>query len=276
MRTYKELLQTAKDMLKQQDIADAQIDAWYLLAHVFGINRSWFLLNGDLTAPEDKLLSYLQVVKERAAHIPLQHLTGTQEFMGLDFLVNENVLIPRQDTEILVEEVLKVCEGKEVLDMCTGSGCIIVSLANHGKLKKATGADISPEALKVAARNAYNNKVEIEYLLSNLFDRVEESYDIIVSNPPYIPTAVIQTLMPEVKNHEPILALDGSSDGLEFYRRISSDGKKHLRVNGSIFFEIGHDQGEAVKSILLQEGFADIIVKKDLSGHDRVVSAIRA
>jgi release factor glutamine methyltransferase len=276
MSTYNELLQTAKEILKQHEIMDADIDAWYLLAHVFGINRTQYLLNGSQTAPGELCAEYQRLVQERAKHIPLQHLTGTQEFMGLEFAVNADVLIPRQDTEILVEEVLKVCDGKSVLDMCTGSGCIIVSLAKLGRTKKATGVDISRLALKVAIENAYNNKVEIEYLQSNLFDQVAGSYDIIVSNPPYIPTEEISSLMLEVKDHEPVLALDGSSDGLAFYRRIAVDARRYLKQNGYIFFEIGYNQGEAVTELLVKEGYAEIVVKKDLGGHDRVVSAVRA
>lgn len=275
MSTYNELLQTAKEILRHKEIIDADIDAWYLLSHVFNISRTAFLLKGSEAAPDAQSAEYLRLVRARAEHIPLQHLTGTQEFMGLEFVVNEDVLIPRQDTESLVEEVLKVCSGKSVLDMCTGSGCIIVSLAKLGELKKATGVDISVQALKVAIENAYNNKVEIEYLQSNLFDRVEGSFDIVVSNPPYIPTEEIRNLMPEVRDHEPVLALDGSSDGLEFYRLIAADAIKHLNHKGYIFFEIGHDQGKAVTELLMEEGYAEIVVKKDLSGHDRVVSAVR-
>lgn len=273
MSSYKELLQIAKNKFKQQEIVDADIDAWYLLAHVFNIKRMWYLLHENDLAPVTESEYFLTLVKERAKHTPLQHLTGTQEFMGLEFDVNENVLIPRQDTEILVEEVMKIAEGKSVLDMCTGSGCIIVSLAKLSKLKKAAGVDLSEKALTVAAKNAIKHKVEIEYIHSNLFEQVEGIYDIIVSNPPYIPSAEINNLMSEVKDHEPVLALDGAEDGLEFYRKISSEAKKYLKNSGSIFFEIGHDQGEDVKQILIQEGFAEIIIKKDLSGLDRVVSA---
>ncbi len=276
MSTYKELLESAKELLRQQKIADAHADAWYLLSHVYEIDRTQFLIRGGRQAPEEKMERFYAMVRERAEHIPLQHLTGTQEFMGMEFAVSGDVLIPRQDTELLVEEVLKLSEEKEILDMCTGSGCIIVSLAKFGKPKSATGVDISEKALKIASGNAYNNKVKVKYLQSDLFDRVEGSYDIIVSNPPYIPTPEIDTLMPEVRDHEPVLALDGSMDGLEFYRRISSDAKPYLRANGAIFFEIGYNQGEAVKEILLREGYAEISIKKDLSGHDRIVSAIFA
>jgi len=275
MSTYQELLKHARVQLKHQNIPDADLDAWYLMSFVFQINRTYLLLNGDLQAPEEGKEEYLRLVAKRAAHIPLQHLTGVQEFMGLEFEVNQDVLIPRQDTELLVEAVLKECAGKAVLDMCTGSGCIIVSLAKHSNLKKAVGVDVSVKALNVAERNALRNGVEIEYLQSNLFERVEGYYDIIVSNPPYIPTKDIDSLMPEVKEHEPVLALDGSEDGLEFYRSIASSSAEHLKTGGLLFLEIGHDQGEAVWDILFKKGFSEIIVKKDLSGHDRVVSAVR-
>ena len=273
MSTYNELLRTARDMLKQQEITDAEVDAWYLMSHVFKINRTTLLLHGDESAPDMESIRYLSLIKERAGYIPLQHLTGIQEFMGLEFEVNEDVLIPRQDTEILVEEVLKVCEDKNVLDMCTGSGCIIISLAKLGKLQKATGVDISDKALSVAAKNASRHITDIEFIKSNLFEQLTGTYDIIVSNPPYIPTGEIPFLMPEVKDHEPVLALDGTDDGLEFYRRISSEARKFLRRDGYIFFEIGHNQGEDVRQILLQYGFTEIMIKKDLSGLDRVVSA---
>lgn len=273
MSTYKEILQSAKDVLIKQEITDADVDAWYLLAHVFGINRMEYLLNGTDIAPEEGKREYLRLIHERAKHIPLQHLTGTQEFMGLEYDVNQDVLIPRQDTEILVEEVLKVSEGKHILDMCTGSGCIIISLAKLGKIASATGVDLSDKALIVAKKNAIKLMAEVAFFQSDLFEYVEDKYDIIVSNPPYIPTEEIKVLMPEVKNHEPSMALDGSMDGLEFYRRIALESKSYLNSEGYLFFEIGHNQGNNVKRLLLKEGFADVMIKKDLSGHDRVVSA---
>ena len=276
MSTYKEILQAAKNKLKQHEIADANVDAWYLLAHVFGIKRTDFLLHGEDFVPEDECQRYRKLVEQRAMHIPLQYITGTQEFMGLEFDVTDDVLIPRQDTETLVEEVIKVCEQKTVLDMCTGSGCIIISLAKLGRVKRAVGADISENALKVATNNANKHMVEVEFLLSDLFEKVDGSFDIIVSNPPYIPTGEIACLMPEVKNHEPVIALDGDADGLMFYRKIIVSLKDHLQKNGLIFFEIGHNQGNSVKEILLKEGFTDVIIKKDLSGQDRVVSGIRS
>ncbi|MDF2941194.1 MAG: hypothetical protein K0S01_52 [Herbinix sp.] len=276
MSTYKELLQTARGILKQHEIADADVDAWYLLAHVFALKRTDLVLHGDELVSEDGRTRYMDLVMRRAEHIPLQHITGTQEFMGLEFEVSEDVLIPRQDTEILVEEVLQVCEGKTVLDMCTGSGCIIISLMKLGKLQKAVGVDLSNKALKIATKNAHKHKVDIEYLQSDLFERVEGCYDIIVSNPPYIPTEEIDGLMPEVKEHEPVMALDGSPDGLLFYRQIVVGASAYLRRGGYLFFEIGHNQGEEVRQIMQNNGFTDAIIKKDLSGLDRVVYAIRS
>lgn len=273
MSTYKELLQAAVIKLKQQNIEDAEVDAWYLLEHVFRIKRIDYFLRQDSLAPEKEILHYENLILKRASHIPLQHIIGNQEFMGLEFEVSKDVLIPRQDTEILVEEVLKVCEHKEILDMCTGSGCIIISLAKLSSLKKAVGVDISEQALLIAAKNSRKHIVNIEFIQSNLFEKLEGIYDIIVSNPPYIPTGEIEGLMPEVKDHEPMLALDGDLDGLVFYRNISFEAMRFLRSKGYLFFEIGHDQGKAVENILYTQGYENIKVIKDLSGHDRVVSA---
>ncbi|MDF2537891.1 MAG: hypothetical protein K0S76_912 [Herbinix sp.] len=271
MVTYQEALQKARTILKQRDIADADVDAWYLLAHVCGISRAEYYLRINMPLPEDKYREYMNLIEKRATRIPLQYITGIQEFMGLEFMVTEDVLIPRQDTEILVEQVLKVCKDKTVLDMCTGSGCIIVSLAKLGKPAKVYGVDLSDKALKIANINAHKHGTEIEFILSNLFENVESEVDIIVSNPPYIPTGEIAGLMPEVKDHEPLLALNGADDGLEFYRLIAEASKKHLKEKGLIFFEIGYNQGAEVKEILAKEGFYNIEIIKDLSGLDRVV-----
>lgn len=275
MSTYQELLQTGRKLLKQQGIADADVDAWYLLAYVFKINRTDLIVKGDQTPTDEEAKKYLELVKKRAKNIPLQHITGSQEFMGLEFEVNSSVLIPRQDTEILVEEVLKVSKDRTILDLCTGSGCIIVSLAKLGRPSKSVAVDLSGQALEVAVANAKNHQVEVEFIQSDLFDKVEESFDIIVSNPPYIPTVEIKKLMPEVRDHEPSMALDGSEDGLLFYRKISAELKQYLNKGGYVFYEIGYNQGEAVKQILLEAGLTDIMIKKDLSGLDRVVSAKR-
>ena len=275
MSTFGEILRTAGNYLKQHAIADADVDAWYLLVHVFGINRADFYLHRDEKAPKIQEEAYMELIGQRAKHIPLQLITGTQEFMGLEFDVTSDVLIPRQDTEVLVEEVLKVCNQTSVLDMCTGSGCIIISLAKLGNIRKAVGADLSDKALKIAEKNAEKHNIKVEFIRSNLFEKIEGVYDIVVSNPPYIPSGEIKGLMPEVRDHEPIMALDGDQDGLAFYRRIAEEGKDHLKENGTIFLEIGYNQAQDVKEILQNAGFGDIKIRKDLSGLDRVVSGRR-
>lgn len=273
MSTLRELLTDAQGLLRQKGISDADIDARYLLEYVFGISRASYFMQADCQADKEAVTEYKRLIAKRAMHIPLQHITGIQEFMGLKFEVSEDVLIPRQDTELLVEEVLKVCDQKSVLDMCSGSGCIIISLAKLCEVKKAVAVDISDKALTVAKRNAERHGVNVEFINSDLFNNINESFDIIVSNPPYIPTSDIELLMPEVKGHEPRLALDGMEDGLEFYRRLAAASGKYLNKPGSIYLEIGYDQAEAVKQLLATAGFCDLVVIKDLSGHDRVVSA---
>lgn len=273
MNTYKELLYAAREVLRKAGIADAEVDAWYLLTHVFGISRTDFFIHGQDECSKDKALVYKELVERRAARIPLQYITKVQEFMGLEFEVDKNVLIPRQDTEILVEEVLKVCSGKSVLDLCTGSGCIIISLAKLGSLKKAVGTDISEKALQVAKRNADKLNVDVTLICSDLFEKIEGNYDIIVSNPPYIKSDDLLSLMPEVRDHEPRLALYAGADGLVYYKKIIKDLPKYINSGGYVFFEIGHDQGDAVKNLLIKAGYRDIYIKKDLSGLDRVVCA---
>ena len=197
--------------------------------------------------------------------------------MGLEFGVNEYVLVPRQDTEILVESVLDILEGgMEVLDMCTGSGCILISLLKLCSFAdvRGVGADVSEHALKVACENAEKLGVDVKFLHSDLFSNVEGKYDVIVSNPPYIRTAVIEELKEEVKLHDPFIALDGKEDGLYFYRRIVDESTNHLKKGGKLYFEIGYDQGEDVSRLMREAGFADVTVKKDLAGLDRVVFGV--
>lgn len=273
MSTYREVLRDARDFLKKAGVAEYEVDAWYLFAHVFDINRALFFLHEQDECPEDKVSLYKKLLEKRAARIPLQYITGVQEFMGLEFEVNENVLIPRQDTEILVEEVLKVCKGRTVLDMCTGSGCIVISLAKYGDLKRAVGSDISEKALQVAVKNAEKMNVDVTFICSDLFENIEGKYDIITSNPPYIKSDEFLTLMPEVRDHEPKLALEAGTDGLIYYKRIINALPEFLNPGGRVFFEIGYDQGKAVSGLLAKAGFFDIYVKKDLSGLDRVVCA---
>lgn len=273
--TARELLSWGEERLSKAGIEDAKLDAWYLLEYSLPTDRVSFLMKGNASVTEKKKEEYEVLIEKRASHIPVQHLTGVQDFMGFTFKVNEHVLIPRQDTEVLVEEVLKVSKGKKVLDMCTGSGCIIISLAKLGQLESAAAVDISTEALKVARENAASLKAEISFVESDLFEKVEGLYDIIVSNPPYIESEEVEKLEPEVKDHEPRLALDGTEDGLYFYRKIIEEADKYLTENGAIFFEIGYNQGEAVSELLRAKGYQDIKIIKDLPGLDRVVAGKR-
>lgn len=279
--TYKECYEWGCAVLTAADIEEAAWDARLLLEHVCGTNRNDLLVHGERPVEQDRENCYRGLIEQRGKRIPLQHLTGVQEFMGLEFKVNEHVLIPRQDTEILVEEVLKeLHDGMRILDMCTGSGCILISLLNYSNDCQGVGADISRDALEVARENAarllkekpdFAVSLVVEFVQSNLFENVTGKYEIIVSNPPYIRSDVIPTLMPEVKDHEPMQALDGTEDGLFFYRRITDEGRQFLAKGGMLYFEIGHDQAEAVSSLLEEAGFADINVVKDLAGLDRVV-----
>lgn len=274
MISYKEALDEATKQLLQCNIMDAKLDAWYLLEFVSGLSRVDYMLQCNATMDPEHYHKYRELTEKRANHVPLQQLIGTQEFMGLTFKVNEHVLIPRQDTEILVEQVLKVCKGKTVLDMCTGSGCIIISIAALGDIKEAFAADLSVKALEVAKWNASCNNTNVHFIQSDMFEKIHQSYDIIVSNPPYIKTEEIEHLMPEVKDHEPYMALDGEEDGLKFYRIIANDAGHYLNEGGYLFLEIGYDQGEAVKLMLSEHGFHEIQVLKDFAGLDRVVVAV--
>lgn len=285
--TLREAYEYGQKQLQLAGIDDADLDAWYLLEFVTGISRTMYYVK-----MQDKILSeqekqYRGFIETRASHIPLQHITGVQEFMGLEFIVNEHVLVPRQDTEVLVESGLEVLEpGMKVLDMCTGSGCILISLmklygtsqaettgevTEDEKMLCGVGVDISEEALKVAKANGEKIGVKAEFIQSDLFENVRGEYDVIVSNPPYIRTAVIEELKEEVKCHDPFIALDGKEDGLYFYRKIVEKSLEYLSDGGRLLFEIGHDQGEEVKKLMEQAGFTGVTVKKDLAGLDRVV-----
>jgi len=270
--TARELLSWGEGRLSEAFIDEAKLDAWYLLEYSLPTDRVSFLLNGNQAVTEEQKERYKILIEKRANHIPLQHLTGVQDFMGFTFKVNENVLIPRQDTEILVEEVLKTAKGKKVMDMCTGSGCIIISLRKLGELESATAVDISSKALEVARENAALLDANVTFIESDLFSKVEEKFDIIVSNPPYIESAEVDKLMPEVREHEPRLALDGTEDGLFFYRKIIEEAENYLTEYGELFFEIGYNQGEAVSELLKAAGYHDVKVIKDLPGLDRVVT----
>ena len=350
-KIWADVLNYGKKILKNAGIVEADLDAWYLFEQSFGISRAQYFLcarenivgstaqkiavqeqHGDLLESgnalecaelwlKEKLSAYENALKKRAARIPLQQIIGQQEFMGLSFFVNEHVLIPRQDTETLVELVLQEQKDKDIsiLDMCTGSGCIAVSLKKLGGYAHVEGADISEESLKVAKRNSEeileNNDVNndavssrteqiqnctnltnnqnkqdnseermvseasklsqagVTFRHSDMFSsfRETEQFNVIVSNPPYIPSAVIEELEPEVRDHEPRGALDGTADGLYFYRILAEECAKHLTPGGHVYFEIGYDQGAAVKELLDIHGFKDTRVIQDLTGKDRVV-----
>lgn len=272
---YESLLKEGKNILKNSSITDWDIDAWLLFEYVTSMGRAEYFIKGLCVAPDETVNQYLSLVNTRAAHVPLQHITGSQEFMGLKFIVSPDVLVPRQDTETLAEYVLPLAKGKSVLDMCTGSGCLAVSIMKLGGAAFCTAADCSEKALEIAKKNARLNNVNIEFIHSNMFENVTGKFDIIVSNPPYIRTEVIDTLMPEVKEHEPFIALDGGADGLKFYRIISSEAKKYLKVGGILTVEIGYDQGRQVVDLFRQGGYKDVCIQKDLSGNDRMVVAVK-
>lgn len=266
---YKEGAET----LEHAGIPDAKLDAWYLLEYVTGISRASYFGDPKREVPKEQAESYREVILRRAGHIPLQHITGEQEFMGYTFLVNPDVLIPRQDTETLTEEALKFTEpGMKVLDLCTGSGCILISLMKKCHGLTGTGCDISEKALKTARENGRRLQVEASWIQSDLFEQISERFDLIVSNPPYIRTGVIEELQEEVRLHDPWIALDGKKDGLYFYRRIIAESTGYIRDNGALMFEIGHDQAEDVVRLMEEAGYTQIRVKKDLAGLDRVVT----
>ena len=275
--TYRECYEQGCRTLQAAGIEEAALDARLLLEAVCGTDRNDLLVHGEQPVAPEAEEKYLNWIRQRAEHIPLQQLTGEQGFMGLTFSVNEHVLIPRQDTEILVEEVLKELHDRmRILDMCTGSGCILLSLLHYSNDCEGLGVDLSAEALEVAGRNVLKvltpEKAEhAHFLQSDLFEKVEGKFEIIVSNPPYIASAEVEKLMPEVRDHEPRMALDGTEDGLHFYRRIIKEAGKHLVNSGMLFFEIGYDQGQAVSELMRTEGYCDVQVVQDYAGLDRVV-----
>lgn len=275
----KDLVKQGAEILKQSDVADYAIDSWLLAEHVFHINRMNLYIHPDMETEEQQAKKYLGLIKKRSSHIPLQHLTGVQEFMGMNFIVNENVLIPRQDTEILVEEIIKYVNAEKrtlkVLDMCTGSGCIAVSVDKLCENAVVQAVDISEKALDVAEKNNLKHHGNVTFICSDMFEKVDGKFDIIVSNPPYIETEEMKQLMPEVRDHEPGIALDGTEDGLKFYRIICSNLNQYLSEDGAVFFEIGYNQGKTVPELLRQNGFKSVKVIKDLSDNDRVVIAKR-
>ena len=270
--TYREAILLGESILQKAKIVDAKNDAWLLLAMACRIDHTYYYVHMDEEMSQEQIREYQALLSKRAERIPLQYIVGEQEFMGLKFRVNSNVLIPRQDTETLVEEALKVIEpGMRVLDMCTGSGCIIIRILKNTTNVDGAACDISKQALNVAKENARLNGVFVDFERSDLFEHVDEMYDVIVSNPPYIPTKVIETLQDEVRLHDPLLALDGTEDGLMFYRKITEKAREYLKTDGYLCYEIGAEQAADVSEIMKQAGLRDITVVKDLAGLDRVV-----
>ena len=287
--TLRQLLEEGREELEKAGVADWALDARYLLMAAFDLDLASLLVKQERQIlpggeSEEKIHRYRQMIGRRAERIPLQQILGEQEFMGFPFQVNEHVLTPRQDTETLVELVLRERPdpSQSVLDLCTGSGCIALSLARLGGYRRVWASDLSEEALKVAEQNAKGlleeleeNKAEFRLLKSDLFEGIpkEERFDILTSNPPYIPTEVIEGLEPEVRDHEPRMALDGDEDGLKFYRILAGEAGGFLNPGGAIYLEIGWDQGSKVEELLRQAGFQEIRTVKDLAGKDRVVRA---
>lgn len=270
---YAALYRMGVERLAAAGIEEAKLDARLLLEELCGTDRNDLLVHGDRPVTEQQENSYVNYIELRSRHIPLQHITGYQEFMGLRFKVTPDVLIPRQDTETLVEEVLKnLHDGMRILDLCTGSGCILLSLLRYSNDCVGVGADLSKKALTVAEENAGSLGLTAEFVQGDLFEPVTGKFEIIVSNPPYIPSNVIPTLMEEVREHDPLMALDGKEDGLYFYREIIGQASEYLYPGGMLFLEIGCEQAEAVTELMKNAGYRDVTVCKDLAGHDRVVS----
>lgn len=279
---YRELQAKGEDTLKAAGIDEYEIDAYELLEYVTGMSKTDYLLRKMEEVPAEEAERYKGLINERASHKPLQYITGKAYFCGHEFYVDSNVLIPRFDTEVLVEQVLLHLPEKKslrVLDMCTGSGCIAISVElgikeRHPDIDvEVFGADISPSAVDIALKNNELNRANVRFLVSDLFDKIQGKYDIILSNPPYIRKGDIEGLMPEVKDFEPMSALDGTEDGLYFYREITKAAVRYLNEEGLLFYEIGFDQGEDVMKIMKNKGFTDIQIIKDLAGLDRVIRA---
>ncbi len=275
--TYREAMEQALRRLEASEVPEAELQAKYLLWHITGMNGAAWLMRREESIPDEVAAEYATLVERRCKREPLQQITGEQEFMGLCFHVNKDVLIPRQDTEHLVMLALEKCKGADVLDVCTGSGCIAISLAKLGEPKSVTAVDISEQALSVAKENALRLEADVHFAKSDMFSAVEGEFDVIVSNPPYIPPEQLRELMPEVREYEPRLALYGGEDGLDFYRVLAKEAPKHLRVGeGSrgayLMLEIGFDQGESVAGLLRDAGFENVEVHRDYAGLDRVVT----
>lgn len=299
--SVKELIKIAERQLADAGVADAQIDAKELYCFLMDYDKTALMMHWQDVLQDNQCEAYFALIEKRAKRQPLQHITGEQEFMGFPFKVNEHVLIPRQDTETMVEDAIELLEkgtlrggaygrGKplkgsaDILDLCCGSGAIGISLAKTFGKAKVVCTDVSPQALKTARENAsYNACKNIKFAESDMFEAPffngrfgKKKFDLIISNPPYIESEVIEGLEPEVKDHEPRLALDGGTDGLNFYRKIAQEAAAYLKKDGVLMMEIGCEQKDAVKEILRQTGeYERIIGLTDLTGRDRIVAAIK-
>ena len=273
-----EILKKEINNLKENNIEDSTLKAKILLANILNVKKEYLLIHSEEEVKQEDKIKYENCIKELIKGKPLQYITNKQEFMGLNFYVDENVLIPQPDTEILVEKAIEIAETTQknkILDMCTGSGCIAISLAKKINNAQITAVDISNSALNVANKNAINNNVEnkIKFINSDMFNNIEEKFDIIVSNPPYIETETINKLEIEVQN-EPHVALDGGIDGLKFYKIIANNAFEYLNENGYLLLEIGYNQQESVTQLLQDTGkYKNIETIKDLGGNYRVVIA---
>lgn len=292
----KELISIGAKQLRDAGVADAEIDAKELYCFMQNMDRTALMLRWQEVLQDNQCEAYFDLIERRASRVPLQHITGRQEFMGLPFEVNDKVLIPRQDTETMVEDALELLDkgtlrrqeytsglgkGTDVLDLCCGSGAIGISIAKLAKGAHVTCSDLSKEALEVAQRNArLNDCKSVKFTESDMFDAFcgrlgKKKFNLIISNPPYIPPSVIEGLEPEVREHEPMMALDGGEDGLDFYRIIAQQAPEHLKKGGVLMLEIGFDQKDAVKGLLQETGrFEKIVGLTDLTGKDRIIVAI--
>ena len=294
--TVLKIIQWTTEYLKGKGIDNPRLDSEVLLAHLLKLDRVGLYLNFDRPLSKDELSSFREIVKRRGSREPLQYITGHQEFWSLDFKVTPDALIPRPETEILVEEALKVVSGQWsvvsenrpliILDLCTGSGCIAISIAHELKEAIVYAVDVSEAALKVARENAEKNGVQdkVTFLKGDLYGALENRppttdhrpllFDLIVSNPPYIKNIDIPNIQPEVRDYEPRMAVDGGTEGLDFYKRIVADAPNHLSPHGWLMVEVGEGQADAVSKMMADTGaFEGISTVKDLAGIERVVEA---
>ncbi len=267
-----EIINWATDLLTSKDIENPKLDSEYIIAHVLGMSRLELNLHQDDDITEDDLVLIQNMISRRQKNEPLQYILGETDFYGLTFKVNEHVLIPRPETELLVEKIIKENPAvEEILEIGTGSGAIAIALAANIKNVKIIAVDISNEALQVARENAVKNKVNINFCFSDVFENVIGKYDLIISNPPYISNKEYQYLSSEIREYEPLIALLADDNGLAFYKKILCSAKDYLTENGKIYFEIGYSLSESIKKVAEENGFRNIETVKDLNDFDRMM-----